>query len=221
MMPLVPVNDGMRIRSEGMQPLLVFIDADRSMGIVVDELVDIVEDRLNIEVGSATPGILGSAIVRGQATEIIDVAHFLPLAHEDWFLRKEMNAEARKRRLLFVDDSAFFRNMLTPVLKAAGYNVTTVADGREALALVETAGGFDVIVSDIEMPEIGGFELAEALRADPRMSHVPIIALTSHSSPAMLERGLRAGFRAFVAKFDRQGLIAALKDAPFEISKAA
>jgi two-component system chemotaxis sensor kinase CheA len=221
LMPLVPVNDGMRIRTEGMQPLLVFIDADRSMGIVVDEIVDIVEDRLNIEVGSATPGILGSAIVRGQATEIIDVAHFLPLAHEDWFLRKEMNAEARKRRLLLVDDSAFFRNMLTPVLKAAGYSVTTAADGREALALVETAGGFDVIVSDIEMPEIGGFELAEALRADPRMSHVPIIALTSHSSPAMLERGLRAGFRAFVAKFDRQGLIAALKDAPFEISKAA
>ncbi|HEY4862920.1 MAG TPA: chemotaxis protein CheW [Xanthobacteraceae bacterium] len=221
LMPLVRVNDGMRIRTEGMQPLLVFIDAGRSMGIAVDEIVDIVEERLNIEVGSVTPGILGSAIVKGQATEIIDVAHFLPLAHEDWFQRKEMNAEARKRRLLFVDDSAFFRDMLTPVMKAAGYDVTTAADGREALALVEKGDSFDVIVSDIEMPEIGGFELAEALRADPRMGHVPIIALTSHTSPAMLERGIRAGFRAFVAKFDRQGLIAALKDAPFEISKAA
>ena len=221
LMPLVRVNDGMRIRTEGMQPLLVFIDAGRSMGIAVDEIVDIVEERLNIEVGSVTPGILGSAIVKGQATEIIDVAHFLPLAHEDWFQRKEMNAEARKRRLLFVDDSAFFRDMLTPVMKAAGYDVTTAADGREALALVEKGDSFDVIVSDIEMPEIGGFELAEALRADPRMGHVPIIPLTSHTSPAMLERGIRAGFRAFVAKFDRQGLIAALKDAPFEISKAA
>ncbi|HXM31267.1 MAG TPA: hybrid sensor histidine kinase/response regulator [Xanthobacteraceae bacterium] len=221
LMPLVLVNDGMRIRTEGMQPLLVFIDAGRSMGIAVDEIVDIVEERLNIEVGSATPGILGSAIVKGKATEIIDVAHFLPLAHEDWFQRKEMNAEARKRRLLFVDDSVFFRDMLTPVLKAAGYDVTTAADGREALALVEKGDGFDVIVSDIEMPEIGGFELAEALRADKRMGHVPIIALTSHTSPAMLERGIRAGFRAFVAKFDRQGLIAALKDTPFEISKAA
>ena len=221
LMPLVPVNDGVRIRSEGMQPLLVFIDGGRSMGIVVDEIVDIVEDRLNIEVGSATPGILGSAIVRGQATEIIDVAHFLPLAHEDWFQRKEMNAEARKRRLLFVDDSAFFRNMLTPVLRAAGYDVTTAVNGREALTLVEKADRFDVVVSDIEMPEVDGFALAEALRADPRMALVPIIALTSHSSPAMLEHGSRAGFRTFVAKFDRQGLIAALKDAPFEISKAA
>jgi two-component system chemotaxis sensor kinase CheA len=53
------------------------------------------------------------------------------------------------------------------------------------------------------------------------MGRAPIIALTSHSSPAMLERGRRAGFRAFVAKFDRQGLIAALKEAPLEINKAA
>src|SRR6202030_4788386 len=98
----------------------------------------------------------------------------------------EMNAEARKRRILLVDDSAFFRNMLTPVLKAAGYSVTTAANGREALALVEKANDFDVIVSDIEMPGIDGFELAEALRADERMGQVPIIALTSHTSPAML-----------------------------------
>jgi two-component system chemotaxis sensor kinase CheA len=221
LMPLVPVNDGVRIRTEGLQPLLVFIDAGRAMGIVVDEIVDIVEDRLNIEVGSATPGILGSAIVRGQATEIIDVAHFLPLAHGDWFLRKEIGAEARKRRLLLIDDSAFFRNMLSPILKAAGYDVTTAADGGEALALIEKASGFDVIVSDIEMPGLDGFGLAEALRANPRMGHVPIIALTSHTSPAVLERGRRAGFRAFVAKFDREGLIAALKDTPFEIDKAA
>ena len=221
LMPLVPVNDEVKAKHEGSQPLLVFIDAGHSMGIVVDEIVDIVEERLNIEVSSATPGILGSAIVRGQATEIIDVAHFLPLAHEDWLHRKEMNTEMRKRRLLFVDDSAFFRNMLTPVMKAAGYHVTAAASGEEALALLETAGGFDVIVSDIEMPNMDGFQLAEALGANPRYAHAPIIALTSHASVEMIERGRRAGFRDFVAKFDRQGLIAALKDAPVEISEAA
>ncbi|HLL26866.1 MAG TPA: chemotaxis protein CheW [Xanthobacteraceae bacterium] len=220
LMPLVPVNDGVRIRTEGVQPLLVFTDAGRSMGLVVDEIVDIVEDRLNIEVGSALPGILGAAIVKERATEIIDIAHYLPLAYEDWFQRKDRNADEQKRRLLFVDDSAFFRNMLTPVLKAAGYDVVTAANGKEALALVEKAN-FEVVVSDIEMPEIDGFDLAEAMLADPRMRGVPIIALTSHTSPVMIERGRRVGFRAFVAKFDRQGLIAALKDAPLEVNKAA
>ena len=67
----------------------MFSDGSRSMALVVDEIVDIVEDRLNIEVGSDTSGVLGSAIIKGQATEIVDVGHFLPLAFEDWFRGKE------------------------------------------------------------------------------------------------------------------------------------
>ena len=204
-----------------MQPLLVFSDSGRSMGLVVDEIVDIVEDNLDIEVGSAVPGILGSAVIRGQATEILDVGHFLPLAFEDWFRRKEMSEEALTRRLLFVDDSAFFRNMLTPVLKAAGYQVTAVGDAREALALAKAGRGYSVIVSDIEMPEMNGFELAEALRADPRTADLPIIALSSLTNPAAIERGRRAGFHDYVAKFDRQGLIAALSETVLEMGAAA
>ena len=57
------------------QPLLVFSDEGRSMGLVVDQIMDIVEDRLNIEVPSETPGVLGSAVIKGQATEILDVGH--------------------------------------------------------------------------------------------------------------------------------------------------
>ena len=221
LMPLIRVSDDVRVRTEGAQPLLVFSDAGRSMGLVVDEIVDIVEDRLDIQVGSDVPGILGSAVVKGQATEIIDIGHFLPLAFEDWFRRKEMNQAALTRTLLFVDDSAFFRNMLVPVMKAAGYDVTAVGAGDEALALIKKGQAFDVIVSDIEMPGMNGFELAEAIRADARGAQVPIIALSSMTSPAAIERGRQAGFHDFVAKFDRQGLIAALKESAVEWAEAA
>jgi two-component system, chemotaxis family, sensor kinase CheA len=221
LMPLVRVDEAARIRSEGTQPLLVFSEGGRSMGLAVDEIVDIVEDKLDIEVTSSVAGVLGSAIVKGQATEIIDVGHFLPLAFEDWFRRKEMKSEALTRALLFVDDSAFFRNMLVPVLKAAGYNVSAVAAGDEALALIKKGAKFDAIVSDIEMPGMNGFELAEAIRADARSAHVPIIALSSLTSPATIERGRQAGFHDFVAKFDRQGLIAALKESTVEFVEAA
>jgi two-component system chemotaxis sensor kinase CheA len=221
LMPLVRVNDDARVRAEGAQPLLVFSDSGRTMGLVVDEIVDIVDDKLDIEVGSDTPGVIGSAVVKGQATEIIDVGHFLPLAFEGWFRRKEMSNEALTRSLLFVDDSAFFRNMLVPVLKAAGYNVTAVGAGEEALALIKKGARFDAIVSDIEMPGMNGFELAEAIRADARTAHVPIIALSSLTSPATIERGRQAGFHDFVAKFDRQGLIAALKESTIEFVEAA
>jgi len=221
LMPLVRVSDDCRVRTEGAQPLLVFSDAGRSMGLVVDEIVDIVEDRLDIQVGSETMGVLGSAVIKGQATEIIDIGHFLPLAFEDWFRRKEMKQEALTRSLLFVDDSPFFRNMLVPVLKAAGYDVTAVGGADEALAIVKQGQKFDVIVSDIEMPGMNGFELAEAIRSDARGTNVPIIALSSMTSPAAIERGRQAGFHDFVAKFDRQGLIAALKETSADYAEAA
>ena len=221
LMPLVPVNGGVSIRAAGAQPMLVFSDSGRSMGLVVDEIIDIVEDRLDIQVSSDRIGILGSAVIKGQATEIIDVGHFLPLAFEDWFKRKEMSEESLTRRLLFVDDSPFFRNMLTPVLKAAGYQVTAVGEPKQALELARSGVGFHVIVSDIEMPEMNGFELAEALRADPRTASLPIIALSSLTNPAAIERGRQAGFHDYVAKFDRHGLIAALKETSIEYGVAA
>jgi two-component system chemotaxis sensor kinase CheA len=221
LMPLVRVNDDVRVRTEGTQPLLVFTDNGHSMGLVVDEIVDIVEDKLDIEVSSDVAGVLGSAVVKGQATEIIDVGYFLPLAFEDWFRRKEMRAEALTQSLLFVDDSSFFRNMLTPVLKAAGYDVTTVSGGEEGLTLLKKGQMFDVIVSDIEMPGMNGFDFAEAVRSDPRTAQIPIIALSSITAPATIERGRQAGFHDFVAKFDRQGLIAALKESTVEWVQAA
>jgi two-component system chemotaxis sensor kinase CheA len=221
LMPLVRVNDAVQIRTEGTQPLLVFSDDGRSMGLVVDEIVDIVEDQLDIEVGSDIPGVLGCAVVKGQATAILDIGHFLPLAFEDWFRRKEENGQSTARMLLFVDDSAFFRNMLTPVLKAAGYQVTTVPGAADALELLKTGRHVDVVVTDIDMPDMDGFEFAEAVRADPRMAGVPIIALSSLTTPVAIERGRQVGFHDYVAKFDRPGLIAALKEQAAAAREAA
>ncbi|HXF89991.1 MAG TPA: hybrid sensor histidine kinase/response regulator [Xanthobacteraceae bacterium] len=222
LMPLIRANEEVQIKQgEGTQPLLVFSDSVHSMGLVVDEIVDIVEDKLNIEVASDRPGVLGSALIKGRATEIIDVAHFLPLAFEDWFRHKESRRAPATRSLLFVDDSAFFRNMLTPVLRAAGYNVTAVAHAAEALALLRSERQFDVLVTDLEMPGMDGFALAAAVRADARRRDMPIIALSAYGSPELIERGRQAGFTDFVAKFDRHSLIAALKEQAAEFNQAA
>jgi two-component system, chemotaxis family, sensor kinase CheA len=221
LMPLVRVSDDVSLKREGAQPLLVFSDAGRSMGLVVDEIIDIVEDSLDIGVGSDRPGVLGSAVIRGRATEIMDVGHFLPLAFEDWFRRKDARSDHRQRTVLLVDDSAFFRNMLSPLLKAAGYDVTTVASAQEALSLLKTGRQFHVLVTDVDMPEMDGFALAEAVRGEPRYGDMPIIALSSYSSPESIERGRQVGFHDYVAKFDRQSLVAALKEQTADASRAA
>jgi two-component system, chemotaxis family, sensor kinase CheA len=77
------------------------------------------------------------------------------------------------------------------------------------------------VLTDIEMPDMNGFEFAETIRADAHFNAMPIIALSSMVSPAAIERGRQAGFHDYVAKFDRPGLIAALKEQTAEIQRAA
>jgi len=220
LMPLIPINEEVHLKSQGTQSLLVFSDSGRSMGLMVDEIVDIVDDKLKIEVSSGHAGLLGSAVIKGQATEIIDIEHYLPLAFDDWFRPRPSHNRRKTHTVLLVDDSAFFRNMLAPVLKAAGYDVTTAPGGEEALALLQRGRRFDVILTDIDMPGMSGFELAEQLRHEPHMAAIPVIGLSSMISQDFIERGRRAGFHDYVAKFDRQGLIAALKEQTAEAQAA-
>ena len=78
-----------------------------------------------------------------------------------------------------MDDSAFFRNLIAPLLTSANWQVTTAPDGVEALKLRENGAKFDVIISDIEMPNLDGLALANAIRNDARWSEVPLIAPSS------------------------------------------
>ncbi len=220
LMPLVRI-DGARLKQEGAVPVLVFSDRGRRMGLIVDEIIDIVEQRLDIEVASERPGLVGYAVIKGNATEIVDIAHFLPQAYADWFRRRNSRPLPAPRRIMLVDDSAFFRDMLVPLIKAAGYQVTSMASALEALAAIRAQAPVDVVVTDIEMPDMDGFAFAAALRSDPATVAVPVIALSAMVSADVIERGRRAGFQDFVAKFDRTGLIAAIKGQTEDLNEAA
>ena len=217
LMPLVPADPAVPIRSEGNQALVVFSDGDRAMGLVVDEIVDIVEERLDIEIAADRSDLIGSAVLRGRATDIINIAHFLPLAYDDW-ARGPRKTVVKAPSLLLVDDSAFFRDMLTPVLKAAGYGVTTAASAEEALGLLKGNAGIDLVVSDLDMPGRSGFDLVAAMRkSGGRLAEMPVIALTGTVAPDAIEQARRLAISDLVAKFDRSGLLAALA----EIGEAA
>ncbi len=213
LMPLVTVSPEVELKTEGRQPVIVFTDQDRSMGLVVDEILDIVEGRMNVELTGEQPGILGSAVIDGKATDVIDAGYYLSIAQKDWFGSGTNQASfggEGGRRVLLVDDSPFFRNLLTPLLSVAGYEVTTVESADEALSLRDSGQEFDIIVSDIEMPGMSGFEFAETIKGDGSWKETPLVALTSHATPKDFERGRSAGFDDYVAKFDREALLNAL-----------
>lgn len=212
LMPLVPIDPNWAIVRDKRQPVVVFADGERSMGLVVDEIVDIVEDKLAVELGTERPGFLGSAIIAGKATDVIDAGFYLTRAFKDWFGNTQESFEdERQHRVLLVDDSPFFRNLLTPLLTVSGYDVTAVESADEALALCENGEEFDVIVSDIEMPGMSGLDFAAAVRGSARWAHTPMVALSSHSTPRDLDRGRQAGFNDYVAKFDREALLFTLQ----------
>jgi two-component system chemotaxis sensor kinase CheA len=215
LMPLVTIVADYQMGKEGRQPILVFADHDHTMGLVVDEIVDIVEEQLKIEVAVDRPGLIGSAIVAGKATDLIDAGFYLTQAYRDWFGTMsdgEFQSEKGKRVLL-VDDSPFFRNLLTPLLSVAGYEVTTVESADRALNLCEAGQDFDVIISDIEMPGMDGFQFASAVKNTTRWQNTPLVALSSHATPKDLHRGRAAGFSDYVAKFDRDALLHTLSEA--------
>jgi two-component system chemotaxis sensor kinase CheA len=213
----------------GEHPVLVFSDhgagggREHRMGLVVDEIVDVVEDKLQIELSGARDGILGTAIIAGHATDVIDTSYWLTQAEPDWFDTATHGTDPHraKHTLLVVEDSDFFRQMIVPVLQAAGYTVAAVQDAARALALREAGRHFDAIISDIEMPDMDGFAFVRAVRAEGPWADLPVIALSGRVGERDVEEGREAGFTDYVGKFAKDALLASLRQCLEPQSEAA
>ena len=116
--------------------------------------------------------------------------------------------EPIRHRILVVDDSITSRTLLKNVLESYGYEVKTAVDGTDALALLQTEP-FDLVSSDVEMPQMDGFELTARLRADERFARLPIVLVTSLESQNDRQRGVEVGADAYIVKssFDQSNLL--------------
>ena len=108
-------------------------------------------------------------------------------------------------KILLVEDNELNRDMLSRRLGRKGYEVEVAVNGRSGLEQA-LAGGFDLILMDMSLPEMDGWEATKLIRADPRGATVPIIALTAHAMPGDREKTLAAGCNDYDTKpveFDR------------------
>ena len=212
LLPVIPAAPGLDVPARDPRPVIVFRDGDRAMGLAVDAIRDIVDTELRLDRRSADPSLMGVAVVAGRAAEVLDVHHYLRQAREDWFAARppdahDADAPAPGSRVLLVDDSSFFRGLVAPVVRSAGHHVVTSGDGSEAIARLEAGERFDLILSDIDMPEVSGFELARRVRAHDAWRHTPMVALTGRGTPADEAHGRACGFDAFMTKFDREAVL--------------
>jgi two-component system chemotaxis sensor kinase CheA len=213
LMPMVPITGHWEAPASGRQAVLVFTEGQRSMGLMVDEILDVVEEPLLIQPGSDRLGYLGSAVIAERVTDVIDTVYWLSHAGGDWFRGdRKSSASHQKPRLLLIDDSTFFRHLVVPALSAAGFDVTAVESPAEALRLRDAGVEFEALISDIEMPEMDGLSFARNVRASGGWMRLPLVALSSRAEPEDVARGREAGFTDYVAKYDRDALLSSLRE---------
>ncbi|MBI2380540.1 MAG: response regulator [Gammaproteobacteria bacterium] len=115
---------------------------------------------------------------------------------------------ARRQRVLIAEDSFTSRGLLKSILESASYEVMTADDGLEAWRLLKQ-GDYDLLVSDVEMPHLNGFDLTEKLRADRELNELPVVLVTALQSAEDRARGLDAGADAYIVKssFEQDNLL--------------
>jgi two-component system chemotaxis sensor kinase CheA len=115
---------------------------------------------------------------------------------------------ARTMRVLVVDDSITTRTMERNLLEAAGYDVSIATDGLDAWSVLQEKE-IDLVVSDVDMPRLNGFELTSRIRGDTRLSELPVVLVTALESRDDKERGIKIGANAYVLKssFEQSNLL--------------
>jgi two-component system chemotaxis sensor kinase CheA len=189
-------------------PILIFSDRGLTMGIAIDEVISIIEQKLDLEIQNRVDGILGSCIIDNRTTCILDTEYYLKKINPNWFEydNTKVSENQRKLRLLMVDDSQFYRNLIIPVLSLSGYAVHTAIDGLEAYEMCLNEPEFDVIVSDIQMPGMTGLELVEKLRALESYKNKLIISLSAKPTELTILASKKAGFDEHFSKSNQRVL---------------
>jgi two-component system chemotaxis sensor kinase CheA len=198
-------------------PVLVLRATDRGVAFIIDDLVseqELVLKSLGSEL-SRIRNVAGAAILgTGEVVIVLNTSDLIKSARRTRTILTEAvegqaaEPEDRQHWILVVDDSLTTRTLEKNILEAAGYRVRTATDGTEAIQmLIEQPA--DVIVADVEMPHMNGFELAQRVKGDARWKHIPFVLVTSLDSPSDRERGLRAGADAYLVKtrFDQDELL--------------
>jgi two-component system chemotaxis sensor kinase CheA len=161
---------------------------------------------------AAVPGYLGAAILDdGGIALLLDPAELVRGAGTATVsARLPGDAAARPApKVLVVDDQFIVRELARTILEGAGYRVTTAQDGHAALAVLDAEADVACVVSDVEMPLMGGLDLLEAIRARADRSALPVVIVTSRADDEVLQRGADAGADAWIVKsqFEQHALL--------------
>ncbi len=198
---------------------LILGQVDNQFAFQVDEVLS--EDDLLVKgIGPLLPqvrNIAGATILaNGTIVPILNVMDLIRNSGADYIHHfhavsgvTASTGEPTKKRLLVVDDSITSRTLIMNVLESYGYEVKTAVDGLDALATLQGSERFDLATVDVQMPHMDGFELTARIRADERLSRLPVVLITSLDSAEDKKKGINSGADAYIVKssFDQTSLL--------------
>lgn len=186
--------------------VLILNHHDRMVVLAISEILDVVISEIQVDIQRTDDKTLGSFLLKGQPISIIDCEAYLKETLVNWE-DHSVEINSSRGRLLLVEDSNFFRNLMLPVLKIAGYEVVDFGCAKDALTFLEKDQDFDAIISDIFMPDMDGCAFVQELKSRGGFDRVPKIALTALDSDRDKERIYLAGFDSHVIKSDQQSFL--------------
>jgi len=198
--------------------VIVFNICSKPIGLLAIGPIDAIEITSEIDgVTLKQPGIMGSMIIDGHTTMLVDVFEIVQTLFPDWFAEKPIfevdKASGVTPTILIAEDSNFFRNQVKGYMTESGYNVIEGADGAIAWDLLQKhADEISMLVTDIEMPNMNGFELTETIRKNPKYNKIPIIALTTLAADEDIAKGKAVGIDEYHIKLDKEKLMACVHD---------
>jgi two-component system, chemotaxis family, sensor kinase CheA len=201
---------------EAWQPYVVLRRDDDRLACTVDAMLgeqEVVVKKLSYPLERFAP-LEGAAVLgSGQLVSILSSLHLLERGlKREIRVRRDLKMVPQVAvavpRIMVVDDSITSRTLERSILEAAGFETITAVHGAQALEFLRRGEHVDLVVSDVEMPELDGFGLTSEIRRDPRLAQIPVILITSLNAPEHKERGAAAGADAYIVKgeFD-QGVL--------------
>jgi len=194
--------------------VIVFTTGGREVGLMVSSIIDVLEAEVTFDsMTFRQPGILGSAVLMGRTTLLVDLFGLVAAVLPDWVVKPErvVTQLGTQPTVLIVEDSHFFLHHIKNFVEEAGYQVCTAMDGLEALQVLEKYGDkINLVLTDIEMPNLDGLGLTERIRHDPRFASLPVLAVTSVCGEGAEKRGLAAGIDEYLIKLDQEKLLVSI-----------
>jgi two-component system, chemotaxis family, sensor kinase CheA len=231
-MPLIHLQDHIKAQAPASLPdrlsVLVLRVQGREFGLVTSLIEDI--KSLVVAVDDRTlsgPGVIGSFQLDQRVVRLLDVTTLARKALPQLFVDVPIVAApvavqvagalapvpARKTRIMFAEDSQFFRTHVAKILREAGFDVVATEDGDKAWEkLRDDTVGFDLVVTDVQMPNCDGLELTRRIRGATRLANLPVVALTSLSNEEDVASGRAAGVTQYLVKLDDAALVAAVRE---------